>query len=40
LYGPLKIWYPTTSLNGDITHLHPEDRGSIVIRNFGILPHH
>jgi len=32
LHGPPKLWYPTTSI-------HPEDGGSMVLRNFGILPY-
>jgi len=43
-HGPLKRWYPTTILHGIVTQktwlLHPEDGGSIDLRNTGILPQH
>jgi hypothetical protein len=32
-HGPLKLWYPTTTL-------HPEDGGSMDLWNVGILPRH
>jgi hypothetical protein len=36
-HGPLKLWYPTTTLHGVTTH-KTEDRGSIDLWNVGILP--
>jgi hypothetical protein len=36
-HGPPKRWSPTTTLH-DVTIHHPEDGGSMNLRNVGILP--
>jgi len=39
-HGPLKCWYPTTTLHGITTQNHPEDGGNMALQNVGILPQH